>query len=95
MADRIELVVNDDQGKPDIGVQLARKMIDEDKVQLITGIVPSNIMLAVAHAVLPRKVFIVSVQAGPSAARRRRNAVPISSPPPTRPTPRRKGWGSI
>ena len=64
--DRIDLIVNDDQGKPDIGVQLARKMMDEDKVQIITGIVPSNIMLAVAHAVLPRKVFIVSVQAGPS-----------------------------
>jgi branched-chain amino acid transport system substrate-binding protein len=64
--DRIELIVNDDQGKPDIGVQLARKMMDEDKVQVITGIVPSNIMLAVAHAVLPRKVFVVSVQAGPS-----------------------------
>ncbi|HXQ51697.1 MAG TPA: ABC transporter substrate-binding protein [Stellaceae bacterium] len=65
-SDRIELVVNDDQGKPDIGVQLARKMIDEDKVQIITGIVPSNIMLAVARSALPRKVFIVSVQAGPS-----------------------------
>ena len=64
--DRIELIVNDDQGKPDVGVQLARKMIDENKVQIITGIVPSNIMLAVAHAVLPRKVFVVSVQAGPS-----------------------------
>jgi branched-chain amino acid transport system substrate-binding protein len=64
--DRIDLIVNDDQGKPDIGVQLARKMMDEDKVQIITGIVPSNIMLAVAHAVLPKKVFIVSVQAGPS-----------------------------
>ena len=64
--DRIDLIVNDDQGKPDIGVQIARKMMDEDKVQIITGIVPSNIMLAVAHAVLPRKVFIVSVQAGPS-----------------------------
>jgi branched-chain amino acid transport system substrate-binding protein len=66
MAERIDLVVNDDQGKPDIGVQVARKMLDEDKVQLISGIVPSNIMLAVAHTVLPRKVFLVSVQAGPS-----------------------------
>jgi branched-chain amino acid transport system substrate-binding protein len=64
--DRIDLIINDDQGKPDIGVQLARKMMDEEKVKIITGIVPSNIMLAVAHAVLPRKVFIVSVQAGPS-----------------------------
>ena len=62
----VDLVVADDQGKPDMGVQIARKMMDEDKVQIITGIVPSNIMLAVAHTVLPRKIFIVSVQAGPS-----------------------------
>ena len=62
----VELIVNDDQGKPDVGVQVARKLLDEDKVQLVTGIVPSNIMLAVAHAVLPRKIFVVSVQAGPS-----------------------------
>ncbi len=62
----IDLIVNDDQGKPDVGVQVARKLLDEDKVQIITGIVPSNIMLAVAHAVLPRKIFVVSVQAGPS-----------------------------
>ncbi len=62
----VDLVVADDQGKPDVGVQIARRMMDEDKVQIITGIVPSNIMLAVAHTVLPRKIFIVSVQAGPS-----------------------------
>lgn len=64
--DRIELIVDDDQGKPDVGVELARKMMDENNVRIMTGIVPSNIMLAVAHAVLPRKVFVVSVQAGPS-----------------------------
>jgi branched-chain amino acid transport system substrate-binding protein len=63
---RMTLVVNDDQGKPDIGVQTARKMLDEDKVQIITGIVPSNIMLAVARSVLPKNVFVVSIQAGPS-----------------------------
>ena len=62
----VDLIVGDDQGKPDVGVQVARRMMDEDKVNLITGIVPSNIMLAVAHTVLPRKVLIVSVQAGPS-----------------------------
>ncbi|MDB5407567.1 MAG: transporter substrate-binding protein, partial [Rhodospirillales bacterium] len=62
----VELVKGDDQFKPDVAVQLARKMLDEDKVQLITGIVPSNNMIAVAHTVLPRKVFILSTNAGPS-----------------------------
>ncbi len=62
----IDLVVGDDQLKPDVGVQLARKMLDEDKVQLIAGIIPSNVMLAVAHVVLPRHVFLLSLNAGPS-----------------------------
>jgi branched-chain amino acid transport system substrate-binding protein len=62
----VELVKGDDQFKPDVAVQLARKMLDEDKVQLITGIVPSNNMIAVAHTVLPRKVFILSTNSGPS-----------------------------
>ena len=62
----VDLVKGDDQFKPDVAVQLARKMIDEDKVKLITGIVPSNNMLAVAHTALPRKVFILSTNAGPS-----------------------------
>jgi branched-chain amino acid transport system substrate-binding protein len=62
----VDLVKGDDQFKPDVAVQLARKMLDEDKVQLITGIVPSNNMLAVAHTVLPRKVFILSTNSGPS-----------------------------
>ena len=60
------LIVNDDQGKPDIGVQLARKMIDEDKVQIITGMCRRTSCSRWRHAVLPHKVFVVSVQAGPS-----------------------------
>ena len=62
----VQLIVNDDQMKPDVGVQVARKMLDENKVQLITGIVLSNVMLAVARTVLPRKVVILSLNAGPS-----------------------------
>jgi len=62
----VDLVKGDDQFKPDVAVQLARKMLDEDKVQLVTGIVPSNNMLAVAKTVLPRKIFILSTNSGPS-----------------------------
>jgi branched-chain amino acid transport system substrate-binding protein len=63
----VTLVVADDEMKPDIGVQRARKMLDEDKVQLITGLVLSNINLAIARSVLPRKVFMLSLNSGPSA----------------------------
>lgn len=63
----VDLVIGDDQAKPDIGVNLARKMLDEDHVQLIAGIIPSNVLLAVAHTVLPRKVPLISTNAGASA----------------------------
>lgn len=62
----VDLIVGDDQLKPDIGVQLARKMLDEDKVQLITGLVLSNVTLAIAHTVLPRKTFMLSLNSGTS-----------------------------
>ena len=62
----VDLVIGDDQLKPDVSVQLARKMLDEDKVQIIAGMIPSNVALAVAHVVLPRKVFLLSLNAGPS-----------------------------
>jgi branched-chain amino acid transport system substrate-binding protein len=53
---KIELIVGDDQLKPDVAINIARKMLDEDRVQLIAGIIPSNVLLAVAHTVLPRKM---------------------------------------
>ena len=62
----VDLSVSDDEMKPDVGVQKVRKFLDEDKVQLITGMVLSNIALAEARTVLPRKVFMLSLNAGPS-----------------------------
>ena len=34
---KVELLVADDQNKPDVGVALARKWLDEDHVQAIVG----------------------------------------------------------
>jgi branched-chain amino acid transport system substrate-binding protein len=62
----VEVIVGDDQGKPDEGRQLAEKMIDHDGVAIVSGPVHSNIMLAVAPVVLKHDVFLVSVSAGPS-----------------------------
>jgi branched-chain amino acid transport system substrate-binding protein len=63
---QIDLIVGDDQLKPDVAVSIARKMLDEDRVQLIAGIIPSNVLLAVAHTVLPRKIPLLSLNAGAS-----------------------------
>jgi len=61
-----EVVVADDQQKPDVAQQAAEKMVKKDKVDFMTGIVFSNIMLAVGPAVFESKTFFVSANAGPS-----------------------------
>ena len=43
----IELVVEDDAQKPELAVQIADKMIQSDKVDLLTGIIWSNLAMAV------------------------------------------------
>lgn len=62
----VELVVGDDQLKPGVGVQVATRMIEKDRVDILTGIVFSNVMMAVAKPVTDAGVFLVSANAGPS-----------------------------
>jgi branched-chain amino acid transport system substrate-binding protein len=62
----VEIVYGDDQVKPDVGRQVVDKMLDSDKVQIVTGINFSNVLLAVVKPVLDAGAFYVSVNAGPS-----------------------------
>jgi branched-chain amino acid transport system substrate-binding protein len=62
----VELIEGDDQLKPEIGVQVANRMMEKDKVDIITGIVFSNVMMAIAKPVNDAGVFLVSANAGPS-----------------------------
>ncbi|MCC2106552.1 MAG: ABC transporter substrate-binding protein, partial [Hyphomicrobiales bacterium] len=59
----VEVIQGDDQAKPDVGRQAADKMIERDKVQIMTGINFSNVMLAVAKPALDAGAFIVSSNA--------------------------------
>ncbi|MGH8737977.1 MAG: ABC transporter substrate-binding protein [Burkholderiales bacterium] len=60
-----EVIFGDDQFKPDVGLQVAQKMVKDDKVQFVSGIIWSNIMLAVAPSVTEQGVFMVGTNAGP------------------------------
>ena len=62
----VEIIQGDDQTTPDVGRQLADKMVESDRVQIITGINFSNVMLAVAKPVLDSGAFVFSINAGPS-----------------------------
>lgn len=63
----VEVVVEDDQRKPDVAVQLADKLVQSDKVDVLTGIIWSNLALAVVPAVTAQGKFYLSPNAGPSA----------------------------
>ena len=61
-----EVLIGDDQLKPENAKQLAERYLRLDKVDFITGVVFSNIVLAVAPDALASKVFFVSPNAGPA-----------------------------
>ena len=62
----VSVVYGDDQTKPDIGRQLADKMLESDHVQIMTGINFSNVLLAAIKPVMDAGVFYISANAGPS-----------------------------
>ena len=64
--DDIEVVIEDDQRKPDIAVQLSDKMIQSERVDVMTGIIWSNLAMAVVPAAVNQNVFYLSPNAGPS-----------------------------
>ncbi|TXI72503.1 MAG: ABC transporter substrate-binding protein [Dechloromonas sp.] len=61
-----EVIIADDQQNPDVAKQAADKFLKKDKVDFMTGIVFSNIMLAVGSTVFENKTFYISANAGPS-----------------------------
>lgn len=63
----IEVVTEDDAQKPELAVQIADKMIQSDKVDVLTGIIWSNLAMAVVPNAVAQGKFYLSTNAGPSA----------------------------
>ena len=61
-----EMVLADDQQNADTGKQLIERLLKKDRVDLVTGIVFTNVMLAVAPAVFDAQTFLISANATPS-----------------------------
>jgi branched-chain amino acid transport system substrate-binding protein len=62
----IQLLVEDDGLKPPNGQQIAEKFLLQDKVQLFTGIIYSNVAMNVVPRVVEAGAFYVSPNSGPS-----------------------------
>jgi branched-chain amino acid transport system substrate-binding protein len=61
----IKLFVEDDKGDPATAVQLASKFVDEDEIQIITGLTGSNTTIPALPNLLEGGVFVVGALAGP------------------------------
>jgi len=62
----VELIVEDDGRKPGKAKEIADKMLARDKVRIMTGIVWSNLAIAVVPKVTREGVLYISPNAGPS-----------------------------
>ena len=62
----ITVVTEDDAMKPELAVQIADKMIQSDQVDVLTGIIWSNLAMAVVPNAVAQGKFYLSVNAGPS-----------------------------
>jgi branched-chain amino acid transport system substrate-binding protein len=61
-----EVVYGDDQFKPDVGVQLAQQMLQRDQVDIMAGIIWSNVMMATVPVVTGAGRIMVGTNAGAS-----------------------------
>ena len=61
-----EVIVADDQQSPDAAKQTTDRLLKRDRVDFMTGVVFSNVMLAVGQPIFDSKVFYISANAGPS-----------------------------
>ncbi|MEM7068868.1 MAG: ABC transporter substrate-binding protein [Pseudomonadota bacterium] len=63
----VELVTGDSQAKPQIGIQLARQMMQRDKIHLMSGLLFSHVGEAVNSVVIPTDRLVVATVGGSSA----------------------------
>jgi branched-chain amino acid transport system substrate-binding protein len=61
----VEVIYGDDQQKPDVGKQVADEMLKKHQVNFVSGIIWSNVMLAVAPTVTGAGTFMIGTNAGP------------------------------
>ncbi len=62
----VEVIYEDDQIKPEVGVQKTQKLIESDKVDFVVGYIWSNVMLASLKPLIDSKTFTVITNAGAS-----------------------------
>ena len=63
----IDFVVEDDAQSPETAVQVADRMIQSERADILTGLIFSNLAMAVVPSAVAQGLFYISPNAGPSA----------------------------
>src|ERR1043166_419460 len=61
----VEVIYEDDQIKPEVGVQKSQKLVESDKVNFVVGYIWSNVLLASMKPVIDSQTFLITANAGP------------------------------
>ncbi|GAA5618807.1 aliphatic amidase expression-regulating protein [Brucella sp. NBRC 12951] len=61
-----EIIIQDDEQKPDIGVNKVQQMIQRDKVDFVVGPIFSNVLNAIVKPATDSGTFLISTNAGTS-----------------------------
>src|SRR6478609_793016 len=62
-----EILVVDDELKPDVAVTKVKAMVERDNVQFVVGPIFSNVLAAIYRPVTESKTVLISPNAGPSS----------------------------
>jgi len=61
-----EVIFADDQRKPDVARQLANRLVKSDRVDVVAGVIWSNLLMAIHKPVTRSDTLLISSNAGPS-----------------------------
>ena len=61
-----EIIYADDQRKPDVAKQLANRLLKSDRVDIMAGVIWSNLLMAIHKPVTRSSTLLISSNAGPS-----------------------------
>lgn len=62
----VELIVEDDELKPDVALLKATSLVDREEVDFVVGTVFSNMLQAIFKPIVESETFLISPNAGPS-----------------------------
>ena len=65
--DKVEVVVADDEQKPDVAVNKVKELLERDKVDVVVGPIFSNVLMAIEKPVVDAGKILVSTNAGASS----------------------------